>query len=425
MSRRAWMVLVAVVLLGLVALGQQREVYYLTGNIPEASGTVSTDKGDRRVTFFGAVAFRVVPGARGSLGLSLIGLNLVSAGLATERGPSGVLGLDLMGEAPLQYDPRSGQAAGELRLGLHYELIDRIKGFRQLGGKGEEDVFAPFTEEMGGKITVQLPEALKVTERGSVEAELNVKVELSSVVLGVLRRVFIATRVIIDWTKLLTPAEYLRIQPVFIGTGPADATATGKAFAELMKRSHDLWNRCSSVRCIKFVVNTPIYINKPAYKVLDSEAEAANLRAEVSVANAVEVFFVDRMSFVCSWGGGACFSSGTASAKVVSCDQQLAVPAPCPCPGYCPVTCPPCPPCQTGAVNYYHLAHELGHALDLAHPPGPSGGLAASTVGSNMEPSGFCCDNPNVQSAKNCRNAANPLLYWGKGLCFGNPDIMD
>jgi hypothetical protein len=43
-----------------------------------------------------------------------------------------------------------------------------------------------------------------------------------------------------------------------------------------------------------------------------------------------------------------------------------------------------------------------------------------------MEPSGFCCDNPNVQSARNCRNATSPLMFWGDLVpCFGIPDIMD
>lgn len=158
---------------------------------------------------------------------------------------------------------------------------------------------------------------------------------------------------------------------------------------------------------------------------LETVSEANSLMAEVGCPQCGRSLHGGRMGFVCDRGGGACFSAGTASAKVVSCDQQLAVSAPCPRPGFWPFTCPPCLPCQTGAVNYYHLAHELGHASDLAHPPGPSGSLAESTPGSNMQPSGFCCDNPNVQSAKNCRNFSNPLFYWGSSVCLGSPDIKD
>lgn len=425
MKRYVWVVVIGL-LLGLSGAGQQLPEYYLTGNLKDAPGTMATDKGSQRTSFSGSIGIRVVESGRG-LVLYLFNLNLISKGVPTERGDSGTLGLSLSQRdtKSMSFDTRSGSASTEVRLVLHYALIDRVRGFRQVESKGEMDVFPSFLEEMAGKLTIRFPDGLKVQESGSITAELVLGLELSSSALGSIRKVDLIAKVVIDWTKLFTRAEHLRIQPVFIGTGPTDATATGAVFAELMKRATELWNRCGTVRCIKFVVNNPIYINNPAYKILETEAEASSLRAEVDVADAVEVFVVSRMNFACSWGGGACFSSGTASAKIVTCDQQLAVPAPCPCPSYCPATCPPCPPCQTGAVNYYHLAHELGHALDLAHPPGPTATLAASTVGSNMEPSGFCCDNPNVQSAKNCRNASNPLLYWALTRCTGTPDIMD
>lgn len=423
--RKTAVVLLAVgVLAGVVGFAQQTLTYYLTGNIKEATGTVATDKGDQRASFSGSVGFRVVPTEKGLL-LYLFDFNLIATGVPTGRGDSGMISARLADaqDKSMAYDARSGRASTEFAAIFHYELIDRVKGFRQVRGQAEGDLFAPFTETMTAKMSARFPEALKVADKGSIYVDLDLTMELSTSVVGSIRRLSLIARVVIDWTRLFTPAQYLRIQPVFIGTGPTDATATGKAFPELMKRATELWNRCGSVRCIKFVVNEPIYLNKPAYKVLETEAEATSLRGEVNVADAVEVFVVDRMDFACSWGGGACFSSGTASAKIVTCDQQLAVPAPCPC-TWCPATCPPCPPCQTGAVNYYHLAHELGHALNLDHPGQPYG-LAAVTTGSNMEPSGFCCDNPNVQSAKNCRNASNPLLYWGTGLCVGTPNILD
>ena len=422
MRKVAVVVLAASVLAGVTSLAQQSAPYYLTGNLKDALGTVTTDKGDQRTTFFGMIGFKVVPTEKG-LEFTLFELSLVSKGVPTERGEAGVLGVNLIDDDIAWHDAKTGRASFAPTLTLHYELIDRVKGFRTTKAQPEGDVFAPHTETMTGKMSAQFPEALKVAEKGSTYVDLEMTFDLSSSVVGSIRRVSLICRVVIDWTRFFTPALYLRIQPVFIGTGPKDPTATGKAFPELMKRATELWNRCGSVRCIKFVVNDPIYLNKPAYKVLETTAEANSLRAEVSVADAVEVFVVDRMNFACDWGGGACFSPGTASAKIVTCDQQLSVPAPCPC-TWCPATCPPCPPCQTGAVNYYHLAHELGHALNLDHPGRPYG-LADVTAGSNMEPSGFCCDNPNVQSAKNCRNASNPLLYWGRALCVGAPNIMD
>jgi len=396
--------------------------YYLVGNLKDIRGKVITDRGSQEVEFSGAIGFQVATGQKGELIMSLVRLNLLVKGASTTKGDSGLIGLMLAEPAfRMDYDPRTGAVAGELGQTLHYALIDRIKGYRRREVKGENDLFVPYTEQVVGKLLGRLPEALEPADKGNVPFEAEVALELSSSVLGLVRRVWLVIRIPLEWLR--APAEALRIQPVFIGSGPTDPNRTGNAFTELINRSHELWNRCGSVRCIKFVVNAPIYVNNASYRVLDSSAEATNLRAEVDVANAVEVFVVQRMSttLACSWGGGACFSSGTASAKIVTCDQQLAVPCPCPsaCTGYCP-----CGSCLCGAVNPFHLAHELGHAPNLDHPSGAYG-LAPSTATSIMEPSGFCCDNPDVQSAKNCRNAANPLLFWTTGRCIGSPDISD
>jgi hypothetical protein len=273
---------------------------------------------------------------------------------------------------------------------------------------------------MKGELIGRFREPLKIAEEGKTELEMELNYELAEEILGTIRRIHVIIIVVIDWS-IFQPADVLRIQPVFVGSGASDPNVSGTAFNSLMNYAKDMWNRCGSVRCIQFVVNDPIYVSNSAYRVLDNESEAIAFLGTVNVANAVEVFVAKEMStgLACSWGGGACFSGGTASAKVVSCDQQMSVPCPCPsaCTGYCP-----CGSCLCGAINPYHLAHELGHALDLPHP---SGSWSTSTVTSVMEPSGFCCDNPNLQSAKNCRNATNPLLYSSLSICSGSPDIND
>ena len=406
----------------LQAVAQQGSEYSLTGNLQEVQASVVTSKGEASTTFFGALGFMVLVSEKGDTTVTLDTLNLVSKGVPTGNGDSGLISMWLAAPGyKVSYDPKSQQLSSEFDVYLHYELIDQLLGYRKGESKGEMDLNPSYTERMTGKLTGRLAEALSPSEKGTVFLDDEITFELSSSVLGELREVRTRYRINLDWRRwLLSPARTLRIQPVFIGSGPSDSTATGTAFNTLMSRALELWNRCGSVRCLTFEVNAPRYINDSAYKVLDTEAEITSLRGLENVTDAIEVYVVQRMvdGLTCSTGGGACYGSG-ASAKVVTSDQQLAVPCPCACTSYCP-----CGSCVCGPVNYYHLAHELGHALNLDHPNGAYG-LAPSTASSNMEPSGFCCDNPNVQSAQNCRNATNPLLYWSWASCRGSPDIMD
>ena len=395
--------------------------HYLRGDIEKTEGVVGTGRGQQESGFFGSIGFDVWAQEKEELRIQLSRMNLVSPSIRTSEGESGVIGFTLDGPfGQAEYSPRSGEFAVEIAGTLHYELIDRLRGFRKQECRGECDLFEPYTERVIGRFVGKFEEPLEPREEGRTRVVGEVTLELSEAVVGAIRQIRIPIVVIINWF-LFEPGDVLRIQPVFVGSGPSDPNASGSAFNTLMNYARDMWNRCGDVRCLKFIVNEPIYVNNNAYMVLDDSSEAAAFRGEVNVANAVEVFVAKQMStsLACSWGGGACFSSGTASAKIVSCDQQMAVP--CPCPAACTSYCP-CGSCLCGAINPYHLAHELGHAFNLPHPSGPS---STSTVSSIMEPSGFCCDNPNVQSAKNCRNASNPLLITLYSICSGTPDISD
>jgi hypothetical protein len=408
------------------AAKDQEERYFLVGNLEDVKGVVVTDAGEQQTSFRGEIAFSAVPNDRGDMILVLTRLNLVSSGVATKKGDSGVIGLSLVsqGDKPeyrTSYDSRTGQFSTEFESTLHYAQIDEIKGY--IPSKSEEgDLFLSYTESMAGKVEGRLPEDLKAADEGEVAMNAEIHLELENSVVGSLRSMVVYLDVTKLWWYLHTsPTEILLVQPVFIGTGPSDPSATGTVYNTLLARSAEIWDQCGTVRCISIRSKTPIYINDNAYRVLNSETEAAALRAEVNVADSVEVFVVERWDPYFD-GGGACWSSGTASAKIVTCDQQLAVPCPMPaglwgCSAGAGGTC--------GDVNYYHLAHELGHALNLLHPGDYRSGMVAGSSGSIMEPSGFCRDNPNVQSAKNCRSASSPLLYSGMSACTESPDIMD
>jgi hypothetical protein len=176
----------------------------------------------------------------------------------------------------------------------------------------------------------------------------------------------------------LTPGRELWVQPVFIA--PEGATPpTGSDFYPLLARANELWAKC----CIRFRAKCPIYLDEQEYRIV-TEAEAAALKDEVDVSDAIEVFMVERFDPEDTWGGGVTFGSGTAAAKIVTGDNQL-------------------------PLNKNHLAHELGHVLGLDHP-GEPGGLVDGCAGSVMEPSGFYADNPDFQCQDNCNNASNPLL---------------
>jgi hypothetical protein len=415
--------------------GQQKETYLLVGNIEKAKGAISTDMGTQDVVFRGQIAFKASPDEKGVLHLVLTRLNLLNSGVSTTHGETGVIGLSLTkAEYPTVYSSKDGTLKAKPRLTLHYPLIDRIKGYRskELNGSAH---FVPFTERMKGRLQGKLPTDFQLAKDNVIRFNGKITLALDDGDPGLVHLIVVSLSFEQLWIFAESrPAEILRIQPVFIGSGPLDLTATGVTFDTMIREAADMWNRCGTERCMRLLVDTPMYLNDDAYRVVDNVAELFSLADEVNITDKIEIFVVERFvdTMAVDWGGGGTLSSGTSSAKIVTSDQNLNVPCPEPCttleedPGDNAAMCAGCsdtPRC--GDVNYQHLSHELGHVLDLSHPPLPGPGLSASTTGSVMEPSGLCCDNPDVQSARNCRNASNSVLFWDRALCSETPDILD
>ena len=390
---------------------EQSSQNYLIGKISQG-GMVETEEGLQDTTFEGEIRFIATQGEKGELELTLDRLNLISPGVKTERGDTGLIGISLEQPGiPVRYDSDTGKIYAEFSSTLHYDLIDQTLGFTRARSE-EGDVFLSKTETMSGILEGNIQEKLNLSALDSVALDSELSFTIDQKSLGLIYGMKLLLKV--NLAKLLSPSDTLIIQPVFIGTGPSDPSRTGKVYETLLRNASNIWDRCGSVRCIKLSSNTPIYINNNNYKVLNDESEAIKLMAEVNDAKAVEVFIVEKVWDPVGTGGGACYSSGTASAKIVSCDQQLDVPCP-----------PPCGSGSCGAVNFFHLGHELGHAIGLLHYGDSWPGLTGGTSGSVMDPSGLCKDNPAIQSSKNCKSAKSPLFTTGKNICVGKPDIMD
>lgn len=386
--------------------------WYLIGNVKDAAATIETDKGTQKTTFRGSLVFRASEDTKQGIKLQLENLSLIGKSIQTEKGDSGGISLYvppmMTAKAYIKYSSEKTRLTSTFPMTLHYSLIDKIKGFRTSKVKEPHD-FSPFTETGKGKLSGRFQRPLKLRKQESVRLDSEFRFDLNDPVLGVITVIMVD----ISWVFTVEPTAWvyrdLCIQPVFIRSGPADPSPTGENFLALMNNSRDIWIKC----CRTFTVRDPIYVNDTSYKILDpsstdgdnSPDEAEALMDEVDphgTNDCIEVFVASRWDGVEWDGGGATWSSGTAAAKIVTVDQQLDVP--CAGTGSC---------ASCGALNQNHLAHELGHVLNLCHPANcPDPARPRGTATTIMEPSGWCADNPDSQSRHNCVSASNPLVEY-------------
>jgi hypothetical protein len=194
---------------------------------------------------------------------------------------------------------------------------------------------------------------------------------------------------------LSKPEKRLCVQPVFIRSNADDPSPTGTSFNTLLANANNIWRKC----CIQFDAEDPIYIDNSSYKTItEDSAEESDLRAEVDCDDCIEIFVVDKWSPEDAHGGGATWSGGTADAKIITADSNL-------------------------PIDQNHLAHELGHVLNLKHPGCATATRPAGCDDSVMEPSGFHNDNPPEQCTSNCNNASNPLLRTTFSRCCIEPEL--
>ena len=294
----------------------------------------------------------------------------------------------------LRYDSRSQTASGEIPVQVHYPQIDEIFPPELVKDRRESDFAVSRTQRGTVKLEIKFAEppdkaAARATQKEPARLTGNASAQIEVEALGDLPSYRIDLRPA-SWTIVVGPwrwfeaARSLCIQPVRIRSSAADATPTGLGLAFGMPGANTQWNKADVI----FQVRAWMVVTNAALKVATEGAEETTIRGTVDVADCIEVFFVENFDPVSLHGGGATWSSGTASAKIISSDGNA-----------------------TFGVDLTHIAHELGHVLNMGHPGAPNGLFNAST-NTLMCPSGWHNDNPKRNSRDNALNVSNPLLVF-------------
>lgn len=361
---------------------------------------------------------------KGELGVDQFNLVIFGVPQSTITGreaignESGALGFSLSGkESSLSYNPRSQMIEGSL-----HGFVN-IPGYvdpkpKQIGDSKDDegDAFAATTQEAVLHIAFSTKEELQnligLDKQMSFDGEMKLMLEVKAdddlqIKPYELQAELIP--VVIDWGWYLETARNLCVQPVRIGrfsfTGGwppvfnQEYTGTGLPFGKPGAITE--WKKADVTltwREWQTVWNSSYWDF--------SESEHTALRATVDVDDCVEVFFIDNMQPSVFWGGGASFNSGTASAKVISNDENADF-----------------------GVDLTHLAHELGHVVSLCHPGSSScesrPEMNPSSSGTLMCGSGFNNDNPAVNSTENENNVNNPLITFSLKFISAGPDCTN
>lgn len=320
---------------------------------------------------------------------------------------TGVLGFSYQrtGAEALAYNARSGYFTTRLEGSISFPNLAKIAGLQQ-DEKGEDSYISP-KQSASLNLAVKLSDDIKLAAgdsepakgKGAVIASIiaheDKNYELNSYAIRIKNESLIFEW---GWTKVLKFVRNLCVQPVRFSRLLAkfdpylmfyyDYTGEGLNFGkpELKKQ----WAKAN----LYFNIRSWKTIYRPAYWSVDTvssglSAEELDVLAEVEDDDCIEVFFIDQFDPESKHGGGFTVRSGDADAQVVTSDVNAVY-----------------------GIDKVHLAHEMGHVVDLSHPNSPRAELQTGTTGTLMCPSGFKNDNPAVNSGDNRDNLNNPLITF-------------
>ena len=332
---------------------------------------------------------------------------LTHAGVeGTERG---TVGFAANPNQRLRYDSSGGVIEGEV---VGYLSADYMQAYAQPIGDGERDHTVAPRQKASLSLRIQLERGFEqqvaAEEPSQQKAKLDLKlsaeadrgIAAQALTARVIDSTLVIDHIVTIWWEV---AQNLCVQPVRIGRLTWNwSWPFPKLEVEYSGDGLDFGMPGANIQWAKADVNFTVRDWKTVWRsdlFNFSTAEAGDLLDEVDDGDCVEVYFVEGDNGMHNnWGGGATFNSGASFTKIISSDGNV-------------------PP----NIDLTHLAHELGHAMDLPHPTGAAG-VSTNTL---MCPSGFMNDNPARNSQENEDNLSNPLLTFSLKLVSPGPDCSN
>lgn len=373
----------------------------LVVDVANVKARVQTTSALQTSTVHGQIAFRHEALADGSQTLVLAEFSLRGTSVNSPLGPTGVWSVSLKPKSAVTkaYSPSTGAFRVEYQLMLDYDLLEARISQRKVA----VDAWVLPQERLTGGLDGQFTKLLGAQTTTNSLAGTG-RATLVNALLGPIRAIELNLAAlpasVVSGSCMPKGLRTLPLQPVFIGSGPNDVTATGRSLESFVEHAEAIWRKA----CVTFEIREPMYVGNAAYKVL-TEAGSVDLRAEVNDDDAIEIFFIESWDPIGTYGGGATWASGSARAKIITADNNI----------------------DQNPPSLNHLAHELGHVLGFCHPDADecSDPMVRAAPGTVMEGSGFWADNPDRMSLVDCFAASNSLLTFKKLHCCFQPDCAN
>lgn len=303
-----------------------------------------------------------------------------------------------------KYDAKSGTLEGEIEGLIGANYMGAYAPILKDSAEGDNTVSPRQKARMSVSIQLDRPFVLEESDSGTkakAEARIRIHAETDGHIraypIEIELRPAFEVEYIIWWQ--IEIAKRLCVQPVRFSTliwnWPLlswDYTGVGLGFGQ--PEANSQWAKADVLFTWRDwkTIYSPTLFNF-------STSEAYDVMDTVDDDDCVEVFFVEGDNGMHNnWGGGASFWGGESYTKIISSDGNV-----------------------DAGVDFVHLAHELGHSMDLPHP---TAGNSAST-NTLMCPSGYANDNPDRNSQENEDSLSNPLFTFAIKIVTAGPDCTN